>query len=31
MKNEISPITQITGETNADPLDPEDVDAEEEE
>ena len=27
MNNEISPITQITGETNGDALDPEDVDA----
>ena len=31
MNNEISPITQVTGETNADVLDPEDGDAVEEE
>ena len=31
MNNEISPITQITGETNADVIDPEDVEAVEEE
>jgi len=31
MNNEISPITQVTGENNADALDPEDGDAVEEE
>jgi hypothetical protein len=31
MNNEISPIIQVTGETNTDALDPEDGDAVEEE